>query len=242
MRTHVLARPALATLILTTAAGCTPSPPPPAGAAHTASTAAGPASAPTVTTPSSTTSAAAAPAQEVQIEWVAKKRGAGPKVRVGLRVQGQEVDLEEVDATSDGAGSGTPAACVIFDKESTKTSSRFGCGGTPAYHFFTAILSKGALVVTSTRGVEGEAGSEKTREVARVAAAGATLVVAPFPPKAARRAAEQKPCPTGTFAGEGGCIKECATDADCPSPKVCEDVRFIEKDGRIGPLMGRGCQ
>jgi len=58
----------------------------------------------------------------------------------------------------------------------------------------------------------------------------------------ARKAAPPA-CAAGTFANnEGQCIKECATDADCKEAEHCEDVRFVEENGSLGPLMGKGCQ
>lgn len=174
----MLGRPALAGALLAVAAttvACSHEAPPPA--AVRAETAAPPAPS------AASTASTAAPAEGVLLEWKAKKRGAGTKVHVTLMVGEREVDLGDVDATSDDEGSGTPAACSIFGQENTRTSSRFGCGGTPAYHFFTASLRGGALVVTSTQGVDGERGSETVKEVARVPASGAALVLRPFAPK-----------------------------------------------------------
>ncbi|MDI1446383.1 hypothetical protein [Polyangium sp. 6x1] len=58
-----------------------------------------------------------------------------------------------------------------------------------------------------------------------------------------RKAAPAPSCTAGTFANnEGQCIRECASDDACKQGEHCEDVHFIEKDGSMGPLMGKGCQ
>jgi hypothetical protein len=189
-------------------------------------------------------SSAASASKPIRLVWKARKHGESTKLRITLVADEQPVDLGEMDATSDEASSGTPAACSIAAKESTKTSSRFGCGGTPAYHFYTASLRGGALVVTLTEGVEGERGSEKVKEIKRIPTTAAALEVRPFRPAkpAPARDSSAPTCPKGSFAAEGGCVKECASDADCASPQVCEDIHYIEADGSIGPLLGRGCQ
>jgi hypothetical protein len=60
-------------------------------------------------------------------------------------------------------------------------------------------------------------------------------------PFKAPKSAAPKACSKGEFLFEGACYKQCGSDSDCAPGQWCQDFHSITEDGRIGGLMGQGC-
>jgi hypothetical protein len=118
---------------------------------------------------------------DIPIGWQATQ-GEDERVNVSLVVAGQSHAVGTLDAAADDAP-GTPATCSIA--ETTPTTSRFTCGGTPAYNYLVAEVEGGELVVTRVSGIDPAMESdepERRDEVKRVAVTGKTLTTAPYTP------------------------------------------------------------
>ena len=85
---------------------------------------------------------------------------------------GDRIRLGDISGASDGGYGAAGPASTCSMKNAGGTSS-LSCGGTPAYHFYTAKLEGGALVVRLTTGVDNVPALERTTEVLR-RATGAT--------------------------------------------------------------------
>src|SRR5213075_2017824 len=98
----------------------------------------------------------------------------------------------------------------------------------PAYNFYTAKISGGALVITLTTSVDDVAGSEKVKEVLRRPTT-ATMLKATGPASPAlfgncRPGFVQK-------TAEGVCMRQCLKVTECKGKDVCTMVAVKGLDG-----------
>src|SRR5690242_6989045 len=84
------------------------------------------------------------PSSAVKLEWRAAQ-GEGQNVDVTLVVNGQELALGSLEATSD---------CTLRKAEATATE--FSCGGASSYNYFLAELKSGQVIVSLVNGLVGD--------------------------------------------------------------------------------------
>ena len=115
----------------------------------------------------------------VTVAWRAQQ-ATGSQVDVSLIVEGKEVSLGTLDATSEDTdpASGTPGACSIARADATAT--QLTCGATAQIQAYLVELRDGELVISQLTGVEQDRASHARREIKRVPVDATTLTVAPY--------------------------------------------------------------
>ncbi len=146
-------------------------------------------------------------------------------VAASLVVGDQTMSLGRLDAQADDSPAG-PSNCAM--KNLSPTSTRLSCGGTPAYNFYTATLNGGSLVVTLTKGVDGDPGSEKTTEILRKPTTATSLhATGPASP------ALYGNCRPGFVqkTADGPCMRQCPKGSECKASETCEMTAVQGLDG-----------
>lgn len=147
------------------------------------------------------------------------------KVTVSAVAGEETIAIGTLHAEADDAP-GTIATCAM--RNTGGATSKLTCGGTPAYNFYTASITGGALVVTLTTGVDSEPGSEKVVEVLRRPTAATTLrATGPASP------ALYGNCRVGSVqrTPDGPCMRQCLKGNECKGTDKCELIAVKGTDG-----------
>lgn len=176
-------------------------------------------------TPAASGSALAADANgALTLAWKGANAG-GEKVTVSVVAANETIPLGTLDGTSDDPQSGL-ASCAM--RSPSPTTSTFGCGGTPAYNFYTATLKGGELVISLSTGVDGEPSSEKVKEVARRTTAATSL--RPSGPASPALYGNCRPGSVQT-SPTAPCMRQCLKGTECKGTDKCTFVTVKGTDG-----------
>ncbi len=160
----------------------------------------------------------------LSLSWKATN---APDERVNVSVVAGDVTiaLGPLAAASDDAA-GTVATCAMHGN--APTFSKFECGGTPHYNFYTASLTGNALVISLVDGVYDEKKTETVKEVARRPTSATSLrVTGPASPGLYGN------CRVGSVqkTADGQCMRQCLKGTECKNGDTCTFVTVKGSDG-----------
>lgn len=152
--------------------------------------------------------------------------GDAAKVGVSVVVGDQTIALAALEASSDGPGDGTVAACGM--RGGGPTESMLTCGMTPHFNFYTAKLEGGALVIRRTEGDDEAPNADKVTIAARRPTTATSLkATGPASPGLYGN------CRPGFVqrTADSACMRQCLKGNECKATDKCTMVAITGLDG-----------